>query len=114
MGAVQGAVSAHAAASGLKEHKPAPFHERLGRCHRAVPKREINFAEPRRAFQRGWFQKGRLYWNGACAAASPAPASGSATATSAPRPRSTRISVPRVYKLSPRLRFRLIPTRVKV
>src|SRR3954462_7280160 len=59
MGAVQGAVSAHAAASGLKEHKPAPFHERLGRCHRAVPKREINFAEPRRAFQRGWFQKGQ-------------------------------------------------------
>src|SRR3954468_22712410 len=28
-------------------------------------------------------------------------------ATSAPRPRSTRISVPRAYKLSPRLRFRL-------
>jgi len=26
MGVVQGAGSAHAAASGLKEHKPAPFH----------------------------------------------------------------------------------------
>src|SRR5215203_625370 len=71
MGVVQGAVSAHAAASGLKEHKPAPFHERLGRCHRAVPKREINFAKPRRAFQRGWFQKGSVHWNNLAIRAAP-------------------------------------------
>src|SRR5215207_7321769 len=90
MEVVQGAVSAHAAASGLKEHKPAPFHERRGRCHRAVPKREINFAKPRRAFQRGWFQKGRPHWNGEtvlrelwCAGAS-APCVGDGVAGGAP------------------------------